>query len=194
MMKKILVILGHPDSESFNQAMFSNYVNNLERTKVEVKTIEIGALNFDPNLKFGYRKRTELEPDLIESQKKIKWADHLVFIFPLWWGSMPAIMKGFFDRVFLPGFAFKKREDSVWWDRFLGGKSARIIVTMDQPPWFFRLRYHRPAYHALKQMTLQFVGVKRVRYQAMGIIRNSSSEQRQKWLKRMENAAKKDSK
>ncbi len=192
-MKKIVVILGHPDSESFNQALFDQYVQHLDSTKTQCETIEIRQLQFDPNLKYGYRKRMELEPDLLEAQRKLKWADHLVFIFPLWWGSVPAIMKGFFDRVLLPGYAFKKREDSVWWDKYFKGKSARMIVSMDQPAWYFRWVYHRPVYHALKQMTLQFIGVKKVQYQTVGIVRNSTKQQRDSWLQAVKRSAEKDS-
>jgi putative NADPH-quinone reductase len=78
-----------------------------------------------------------LEPDLLAAWEKILWAEHLVWIYPIWWGSMPAILKGFIDRLFLLGFAFKKKENSVWWDKLLTGKSARIITTLDQPKWYF---------------------------------------------------------
>lgn len=65
-------------------------------------------MDFNPNLEFGYRKKSELEPDLLDAQAKLKWADHVVWIYPVWWSSVPAIMKGFIDRILLPGFAFKK--------------------------------------------------------------------------------------
>lgn len=192
-MKKILVILGHPDQESFNQALFAKYVNHLDKSKAEIKTIEVGKLDFNPNLQFGYRKRTDLEPDLLESQEKIKWADHIVLIFPLWWGSMPAILKGFFDRILLPGFAFKKKDDSIWWEKYLKGKSARIILTMDQPPLYFRLAFKRPAYNAVKKMTFQFIGIQRVKYNAIGTVRNSKLKKREAWLAKMATLARKDS-
>ena len=116
MKKKILIINGHPDKDSFNYAISESYKAGAIVNGAEVKEIKIRELNFNPNLEFGYRKRTELEPDLVEAQEKIKWSEHLVWVYPVWWGSVPAMMKGFIDRVFLPGFAFKKREDSVGWD------------------------------------------------------------------------------
>ncbi len=128
--KKILIINGHPDRESLNFAIAEAYKKGAVSSGYEVKEIVVRDLNFNPNLQFGYRKRTELEKDLLESQDKIKWAEHIVWIYPVWWGSIPAILKGFIDRVFLPGFAFEKRENSVWWDKLLTNKTARITVTI----------------------------------------------------------------
>jgi NAD(P)H dehydrogenase (quinone) len=106
--KKILLILGHPDLESFNQALYAAYKKGALRSGAEIEEIRVGELQFDPSLRFGYRKRMNLEPCLLEAQKKIIWCDHIMLIYPIWWGSMPAVLKGFFDRVFLPDFAFKK--------------------------------------------------------------------------------------
>jgi len=137
-MKKILIINGHPDKESFNFAIADSYIMGATFSGAEVREINIRDLKFNPNLEFGYRKRTELEPDLLNAQESIKWADHLVWIYPVWWGSVPAIMKGFIDRVFLPGFAFSKKENSPWWDKHLTGKTARLICTLDQPSWYYK--------------------------------------------------------
>lgn len=184
--KKILVINGHPDKESFNYALFQAYKKGVEKSEAEFREIQISELNFNPNLQFGYRKRTELEPDLLEAQEKLKWADHLVWIYPVWWGSVPALMKGFLDRVLLPGFAFQKREDSLWWDKHFTGKTARLICTMDQPPWYYRLVNKSPSHIAMKKSTMQFIGVKSVKITAIGPIRLSKDEFRQKWLTKIE--------
>lgn len=135
---------------------------------------------------FGYRQRTDLEPDLLAAQEHIRWANHLVWIYPVWWGSLPALLKGFIDRVFLPGFAFRKRENSVWWDKLLTGKSARIISTLDQPAWYYWLVYRRPSHHAMKQLTLHFSGIRPVRTTTIGPLRLSTDTYRQKWLTTIE--------
>lgn len=184
--KNILIIHGHPDAESYCAALGDAYKKGAESNGGEVEEIVLRELDFDLNLHFGYRKRTELEPCLIEAQEKISNADHLVFIYPLWWGAYPALLKGFIDRVFLPGFAFQKRENSVWWDKYLTGKSARIICTMDQPPWYFRLINSAPAHHAMKKLTLHFSGIKPVRITSVGPIRLSKDSFREKWLKKIE--------
>ena len=185
-MKKILIINGHPDKESFNYAISESYKSGAISSGAEIEELKIAELTFNPNLQFGYRKRTELEPDLINAQEKIKWADHLVWIYPVWWGSVPAIMKGFIDRVFLPGFAFKKREDSVWWDKYLTGKSARLICTLDQPAWYYKWFNGNPSHNAMKKLTMQFVGVKKVKITTIGPLRLSKDKFRKNWLTKIE--------
>lgn len=187
MSRKILIINGHPDEESFNFGLSKAYSKAALAAGADVKIIEIRALSFNPNLQYGYRKRTELEPDLIEAQKSIMWAEHLVWIYPVWWGSVPAIMKGFIDRVFLPGFAFQKKENSVWWDKYLGGKTARLICTLDQPAWYYKWVYGSPSHKAMKKLTMQFVGVKKVKITSIGPLRLSKESYREKWLSKVEN-------
>lgn len=185
-MKKILIINGHPDKESYNFAMAEAYKNGALASGAEVKQINIRELDFNPNLQFGYRMRTELEPDLLDSQEKLKWADHMVWLYPIWWGSVPALMKGFLDRVLLPGFAFEKRENSLWWDKLLGGKTARIICTMDQPAWYYKWFNGSPSHTAMKKLTLNFIGINKVRIISIGPIRLSKAKYRTDWLKKIE--------
>lgn len=183
---KILLINGHPDKESYNYALATSYVKGAKNSGAEVQEINICELTFNPNLQFGYRKRTELEPDLIKAQESIKWADHIVWVYPVWWGSVPALMKGFLDRVLLPGFAFQKRENSVWWDKYLTGKTSRIICTMDQPTWYYRWINGRPSHIAMKKLTMNFIGIKKVQITSIGPIRLSKDEFRNKWLTKVE--------
>jgi NAD(P)H dehydrogenase (quinone) len=184
-MKKILIINGHPNRASFNFGVASSYFEGAIQSGAEVDTITISELHFDPNLQFGYQKRTELEPDLLAAWEKIKKADHLVWIHPVWWGGLPAIMKGFIDRLFLPGMAFQYRENSVWWDKLLKGKTAHIITTLDQPGWYYRFVYGRPSVNQLKKCTLEFCGIKPVKVSYLGIIKSSDEQQRQKWLQKV---------
>lgn len=185
-MKKILVINGHPDKESFNYALSDAYINGAKKSNTEIKEIRIGELSFNPNLEFGYRSRTELEPDLLKAQEKLKWADHIVWIYPVWWGGVPAIMKGFLDRVLLPGFAFKKRDGSIWWDKYFTEKTSRLICTMDQPPWYYKLINKSPSHSAMKKLTLNFIGVKSVKITSIGPLRLSKDKFREKWLEKIE--------
>jgi len=182
----ILIINGHPDKESYNWALADAYKKGAIASGAEVKEIRIVELDFNPNLQYGYRKRTTLEPDLLAAQEQIKWAHHLVWVYPVWWGAVPAIMKGFLDRVLLPGFAFKKREGSVWWDKYLTGKTSRIICTMDQPTWFYRYLNGQPSHMAMKRLTLKFIGIKKVRITSIGPLRLSKPAFRNKWLKKVE--------
>ncbi|WP_375560510.1 NAD(P)H-dependent oxidoreductase [Bernardetia sp. OM2101] len=185
MSKKILIINGHPNKDSFNFGIAEAYKMGAESSNAEIKEIVISELNFNPNLQYGYQKRTELEPDLIESWEKIKWAEHLVWIHPVWWGGLPAIMKGFIDRLFLPNFAFAYRENSIFWDKLLKGKTAHIITTLDQPSWYYKFINGQPSTKQLKKNTLEFCGVKPVKVTYIGIVKTSKQEQREKWLEKI---------
>lgn len=184
-MKKIVIINGHPNKESFNFGIAEAYKNGALKSGAEVREIIIADLKFDPNLKFGYQKRMELESDLLEAWEQIQWADHLVWFHPVWWGGLPAITKGFIDRLFLPGMAFKYRENSVWWDKLLKNKTAHIITTLDQPGWYYWLFYGRPSVNQLKKSTLEFCGVKPVKVTYLGIIKTSDNSKRMKWLEKI---------
>ncbi|MEI7594155.1 MAG: NAD(P)H-dependent oxidoreductase [Bacteroidota bacterium] len=185
-MKKILIINGHPNKESFNFSICERYKKGALSVGAEVKEIIVGNLKFNPSLQQGYQKRTELEPDLLDAWEKIKWADHLVWVHPVWWSGLPAITKGFIDRLFLPGFTFQYREDSVWWDKLLKGKSARIITTLDQPNWFYRIFYSRPSVNQLKKGVLKFCGVNPVKVTYVGPIKKSTTSYREKALQKIE--------
>jgi NAD(P)H dehydrogenase (quinone) len=185
MSKKILVINGHPNREAFNYGIAKAYINGAESSGAQIKEITIADLQFNPNLQYGYQKRSELEPDLVEAWEKIIWAEHLVWIHPVWWGGLPAITKGFIDRLFLPGLAFQYRENSVWWNKLLKGKTAHIITTLDQPSWYYWLMYSRPSVNQLKKSTLEFCGVKPVNVTYLGIVKTATHELRNKWLNKV---------
>jgi NAD(P)H dehydrogenase (quinone) len=184
MKQKILVILGHPDKESFCGALAQSYVQGATNAGAEVKELCLGDLSFDPCLRKGYKTQQTLEPDLKTSQELIKWAEHLVFVYPIWWGTMPALLKGFIDRVFLPGFAFKYQENSPWWDKLLTGKSAHLITTMDAPVFFFWLFYRSAAHTVMRKTILEFCGVKPVRISSIGTVRNLNQTKIKQWLSR----------
>jgi putative NADPH-quinone reductase len=184
-MKKILIINGHPNPASFNFAIAESYKNGAIASGSQIETITIADLQFNPNLQFGYQKRVDLEPDLLESWKKIQNADHLVWIHPVWWGGLPAITKGFIDRLFLPGMAFQYKENSIWWDKLLRGKTAHIITTLDQPGWYYRFFYGRPSVNQLKKSTLEFCGIKPVKVSYIAIVKTADEVQREKWLQKI---------
>ncbi|MFI8714698.1 NAD(P)H-dependent oxidoreductase [Brevibacillus brevis] len=181
----ILVIIGHPDPESYCSALAHAYMKGAAGKAAQIRTIDLSQIAFDPNLKYGYRKRTELEDDLKEAQDLIRWADHLVIVYPTWWGTMPAILKGFFDRVLLSGFAYKYREGSSLWDKLLTGKTAHLIVTMDFPSWYNRLIYWQAGHLVMKRNILKFCGIKPVKVTEISGVNASSDEKRKKWLEKV---------
>lgn len=180
--KRIAVFLGHPDSDSFCGSLARIYARAAEKCGAGVRYTEIGALQFDPVLHRGYKVVQKLERDLQTAQHDIMWADHLVFVYPLWWGAMPALLKGFIDRVFHPGFGFQfDDERSYLWRRLLLGRSARLIVTMDGPPLLIRFLYKNPGIHMMKGMTLEFCGVSPVGVTLLGPVKRATRARRLLW-------------
>lgn len=183
--KRILVILGHPNENSFCGALSSSYIKSAEASGNEVQFIALSKLTFDPIRHEGYGGNQPLETDLVAAQAAISWAQHIVLVYPIWWGTMPALMKGFIDRVFLPGFAFKYKQGSVFWDRLLAGRSAHLIVTMDSPPWYFRWVMRMPGHNQMKRSILGFCGIKPIKISSIGPVKGSSVEKREAWLARV---------
>lgn len=189
-MKKVLIILGHPNKETFGGSLANSYKQGALNSGAEVKELFLADLSFDPILHLGYKEIQALEPDLIHAQELIKWAEHIVFIYPIWWGTMPALLKGFLDRVFLPGFAFKYRQNSPFWDKYLTGKSARMIVTMDAPAWYNYWINGNAGPKAMKKATLEFCGINPVKVTTIGSVRFLKPDQAKNWLQKTEKLGK----
>lgn len=191
MSKRILVILGHPHGESLCAALAQAYVQGATEAGHEVRFVDVAALNFDPILHHGYRRIQELEPDLLAVQQSILWAQHLVFVYPIWWGAMPALLKGLIDRIFLPGFAFKYRENSVFWDRLLTGRSAHLLTTMDTPPWYFRWVNRMPGHNQMRRTILGFCGIKPMKITNFSPVRYADESKRTRWLEQAQRLGRK---
>lgn len=185
MSKKVLILLGHPSSLSFCDALAEAYGKAARAAGHEVRLLRLGALQFDPILHEGYHQIQALEPDLLEAQAAIRWAEHLSFVFPIWWGSVPALLKGFLDRVLLPGFAFRFQPGLALPVQLLQGRSAHLLVTMDTPPWYFRWIYRMPGIHQMQKTTLEFCGIKPVKTLCLGVIKDAAPSQRAAWLDRV---------
>ncbi|MBN21476.1 MAG: NADPH:quinone reductase [Bdellovibrionaceae bacterium] len=187
MNKKILLINGHPHPNSLSKSLIDAYEKGAQKGEHEIRRIDLYRLSFNLNLEFGYKKVTPLEPDLIQAQKDLLWCNHLVLAYPLWWGSLPALLKGFFDRVFLPGFAFKYHDSDPFWDKLLKGRSARMIVTSDSPFLYNLIFNFYAPYACVKKTILQFSGFNPVRLTPIGQVKYLSSIQIEKQLKKIEN-------
>ncbi len=185
MRQRILVILGHPSGDGLCGAIARTYAASAEAAGHEVRLLRLDALRFDPILHAGYHGIQALEPDLLAAQEAIAWAGHLAFVFPIWWGGVPALLKGFLDRVFLPGFAFRYRAGKAFPEQLLRGRTAHLLVTMDTPPWYFRWVYRMPGIHQMRKTTLAFCGIRPVRTMAFGPVLGSAARQREAWLERV---------
>lgn len=186
MAKNILLILGHPSETSFCNALLDAYKYAAEEAGADCKTIYISKLDFDITLHGGYQRgeMMQLEDDLVLSQELILWADHVVLAYPNWWGFMPAVTKGFIDRILLPGFAFRHHSGKIFPEQLLKGKSMRLLITMDTPKWWFYLVYRASQYRILKDIVFGYVGFNPIRFSTFGFMRKSTPERRIRWLKK----------
>jgi putative NADPH-quinone reductase len=179
----ILVVVGHPRRASLCGALAEAYAEAARAAGATVEVLHLGELAFDPILRGGYAEPTPLEPDLARARDAITRADRLVFVAPVWWASVPALLKGFVDRVFLPGFAFAyQKGGSGLPKKLLGGKTATVLFTMDSPPWYWRWLMRAPGERSFVKGTLEFCGIGPVRRAAFGPVRGSSGEQRAAWI------------
>lgn len=191
-MKKILVINGHPNKESFNAVIAQSYIKSALEAGSEVRYIAIGELDFNPNLQFGYRQRMELEPDLLKALEDIQWSEHQVWIHPLWWLGMPAIMKGFFDRAFLPGIAFKSDKEGAN-EGLLNGRTGRIITTAgDLSLDVYEDIYASSGLVQLKKGILGYCGISSIQDSFIGPLDKLNENDRRKWIVEIENFATSD--
>lgn len=174
-----LVIDGHPNPDSLTAALARRYAEAFDDATV----LAVRDLEFDPSLRHGYQGEQSPEPDIISAQSLIERADHVVIVAPVWWGSIPAILKGFIDRTFLPGWAFSYRKGGLV-TGLLAGRSARIIVTTDSPLWYLRMVGDTTVSH-VRGRVLRFSGFSPVAATRLGPVRGSTLAQREAWLDRV---------
>lgn len=179
----VLVILGHPRSASLNSALADAYVQGAEETGVNVRRLNLGDMAFDPDVHEVSPNAQPLEPDLERALELILWADHLTFVYPGWWGVGPARLRGFLDRILLPGVAFRESEDGSF-ESLLDGKTAHLITTLDMPPWVYRFIFRAPGHNAMKRSALGFCGIATTRIMTLGPVKDSRLDQRGSWIQR----------
>lgn len=178
--RKIAIFLGHPRSQSFCGALAENYAEAAKKAGHDVRLFKTGDMNFDP-IANPRDETLPTEADLRDAQEALRWAEHLVFVYPTWWFSWPARLKGFVDRLLRSGLAFRYHAGSPLPEQLLRGRSARLIVTSDGPALYYALMGGNPAVRSMR-MTLKFCGIKPVRSMTCGSVLNAKPEKRQNWL------------
>ena len=182
MAKKIFVLLGHPDTDSMCCQFADAYEDGAREKGNEVRRVNLGQMQFDPILHRGYRVIQELEPDLKQFQENVKWCDHFVIVYPSWWSTMPALLKGLFDRAWLPGFAYKFLPSGFNWNKLLKGRTATVFVSSDAHPLLARFLFGDNV-NEIRDGILWFAGIS-PKIKKVGPMKNISSERRTKWAKK----------
>lgn len=185
MTAKIFIWVGHPRETSLSHGLADAYQRGAESQGAEIRRMNIHDMAFDPDLTHGYQQRKEHEPALVEFIENTKWADHLAWFHPLWWGGMPAKMQGAIDRAFLPGITFAYHDDDPWWDKLLEGRTADVVVNADTPGWFLKFMYGNAHKHRITKQILGFVGVKVTSYSYFAQAKTASEAKINDWMEKV---------
>lgn len=177
-MKKILIINGNPKQESLTRELANAYELGAQRENI--RRYDLSELEFDPNLRAGYDEVQELEECLIEVQNSISWCDHVCVVAPVWWGSLPAKLKGLIDRVFLPGFSFKYEEGGTEPIKLLSGKTSSFVFTMDAPEDYLK-EQARSVLEQLDTFTFKFCGIENTDVKLFGSAIMADESKRESW-------------
>lgn len=186
MAKRILIIDGHPDPDPQRlcHGLASAYAAGAEDNGHEIRRLDIHALDF-PLLRTEADFETEKPPPVIlKVQQDIHWAEHIVIVYPLWLGTMPALLKGFLEQAIRPDFAFE-RGKAGWPKKLLKGRSARIVVTMGMPVIVYRWFYLSHSLRSLERNILKFAGIGPVRETLFGMVKDTGEQTRNRWIDRM---------
>lgn len=183
MTKKVFVLDGHPASGSFCGALASSYASAAEKKGHDVRVMRLADLSFD--MDFGmssFRNTKPLEPDLEIFWNDLDWCDHFVIAHPLWWGGMPAKLKGLIDRVFLPGKVVQYVDGKALPKKLMSGRTSEVLVTADTPNWIFRFIYGAGIKKQVQKQILDFCGLKMKAYSWFASLHGSTEEAREKLL------------
>ncbi len=182
----ILLIQGHPDpgGRRFGHALADAYAQAAKDAGHELRQLDVARLEF-PLLRTAADWEDGSPVEAIRrAQEAIAWAEHIVIVFPLWLGDMPALLKAFFEQALRPGFAIGEGGPSRMWKKLLKGRSARLIVTMGMPAFFYRVYYRAHSVKSLKRNILEFCGISPVRASLVGTIDSDGS--RELWLAKVQ--------
>jgi NAD(P)H dehydrogenase (quinone) len=191
-MRRAILLFGHADDPSFNDRLARAYAESFSAAGGHVDRIDLAALRFDPVLRHGYRLPQPLEPDLADARDRIEVADHLVWVFPTHWASPPAVVRGFVDRVFLPGWAFAFGPESSLPKGLLAGRSARVITTMDTPAWWYTAVTHRCLHRSFGTATLSFCGLAPLGFTSLHSVRELDERGRERMVERVRRLGRRD--
>lgn len=184
--QRVLIIDGHPDPDRnrFQHALLAAYAAAARKAGHEVRTLLLCDMSF-PLLAGADEFQNGKPPDVVAlAQQSIRWADHLVIGFPLWLGGAPAKLKGLFEQLFRPGFAFDATRGRFP-RKLLAGKSARLLVTMGMPSLFFQLVYRAHGTKCVERNILAFCGFKPVRTTFIGGLGAMPDTERAAWLEKL---------
>lgn len=192
MKKRIYVLNGHPAETSLSRTFAETYASTARAAGHEVRLTHLHDLSFDSDFGYaGFKDPKPLEPSLEKLISDIEWSEHMVLASPLWWGGLPAKLKGAIDRTFLPGRTFDSNvKEGTFPKPMLSGRSVRVILTSDTPNWFFHIVYRNAIFQQLRKQIFGFVGLKPSRFTHFSGASHPKPGVVAKWILQVEKIAK----
>ena len=188
-MKRIFILNGHPAEHSLSRTLVDAYADAARQAGHEVRITHLHDLHFDGDFEWvNFEHPKPLEPALEQWLRDLSWSEHFMMSTPMWWGGLPAKLKGLFDRTLLPGRTFDTRKKTLLGlpTPMLTGRSARVVLTSDTPGWFMRLAYKNALLWQVRRQILEFVGLKPTRLTHLGPASEAKPEQVQRWVKQIQ--------
>lgn len=185
-LRRILIIQGHPDAAQrhYGHALADAYAEAAQAAGHDVRRIEVARLRFEC-LRSVSEWHQPPASDIVAAQEAIRWAEHLVIVFPLWLGTMPALLKAFLEQVLRPGFGVALEPPATpTGQRELAGKSARVVVTMGMPALVYRWYFRAHGVRGFERNILRFCGISRIDESLIGLVEGSAAR-RERWLARL---------
>ena len=184
-MRRVLVIDGHPDAGSYCAALAHAYVEGARAGGHEVRLLCVRDMRFDPVLHGGFTHPQTLEPDLVDARDAVRWCEHFVIVTPCWWWHVPALLKGFIDRVFLPGVGVEYLKRPPYIRKLLKGCSARVIYTQNSPQAVALLAREDLFWRNMRRAFLRHCGFRPVRRTLLANMQSANRKRRERWLRKV---------
>ncbi len=185
---KTVIVYYHPYNRSFCHALLEAAKEGAENAELEVDVIDLDAEKFDPVMSAndlrGFVNHEMVDVQAKELFGRIRNADHMIMIFPIWWELMPAMVKGFIDKVVFPGSFYEQIQGGFDMLTLLPNLKVTIITTMNTPALMYKFVYKNAIYRAMVSGTFKKIGIRKVKWVNFGMVKFTKEETRQKWLKK----------
>ena len=179
---RIYVLFAHPELDSFNGRLADAYCAAAAEHGHEVRRQNLCELQFDPILHHGYHRVQPLEVDLMAAQANLSWCEHMALFYPVWWGNVPALLKGFFDRTLYSELTYRYDVEDPFWNKLLTGRSAQVFTTSDAPASWLKRQYRDSDANAVTRATLGFCGMKPVHVTRISRVKDLDGRKREQWI------------
>ena len=187
---KVVIIFNHPFEGSYCNAILESAIDGLKKANHSVDLIHLDREGFNPvmtaeDLK-GFKESRAIDPKVIEYKERLGKAEHLVFIFPIWWELMPAMTKGFIDKIIFPGVAYNYTKKGFMSKSFNRINGITLITTMNTPSFFYRILFGNAIKKAVLFGTFWKIGYKHRKWINLSMVKIVSNKKRKKWLFKIE--------